>query len=182
MRRDADKVLDEYLVVMSRSGSREALAALVRRWSPRLFRYCARVLRSAELAQDVVQETWSSALRGLPRLSDPAAFPGWIYGIATRRCADLVRARVRDRKLEDELSRQADLNGQAVAAPAEALDLAAAIARLPMDQRLTIALHYGEDLGVEDVAAALGIPVGTVKSRLHTARKTLKLMLEGDSQ
>ncbi|MEO8113362.1 MAG: sigma-70 family RNA polymerase sigma factor [Phenylobacterium sp.] len=180
MDRGPDRILDEYLVVMSQAGSREALGRLVARWSPRLLRYSARTLGAAEGAEDVVQETWGAALRVLPQLDDSARFPAWIYAIATRRCADLVRRRQRAQRTGDRLAAEETLNGHAVAPAGETgLDLTAALRRLPMDQRLTVSLHYGEDLSVEEVAAVLGVPVGTVKSRLHTARKALKLFLEG---
>ena len=179
MDRGPERIFDEYLVVMSQGGSREAVAVLVTRWSPRLIRYVTRTLRSADQAEDVMQEVWAGALRGLPRITDPARFPAWIYAIATAKCADAVRGRVRARRLEDGLQAEPRINGHA--APTELLiDLGDAIERLPFDQRLTISLHYGEDLSVQEVAAVLGVPSGTVKSRLHTARNTLKQLLEGD--
>jgi RNA polymerase sigma-70 factor, ECF subfamily len=181
MGRGPERILDEYLVVLSQSGSREALSRLVARWSPRLLRYAARTLGSAEGAEDVVQETWSSAIRSLPRLQDSARFPAWIYGIATRRCADLIRRRSRSRRLGARVEADIQVNGKVVdpAGLDHGIDLAAALRRLPAEHRLTVSLHYGEDLGVDDVAQALGVPAGTVKSRLHAARRTLKLLLEG---
>lgn len=180
MGRGPEQVLDEYLVVLSQAGSREALRQLVERWSPRLVRYAARTLGSPEGVDDVVQETWSAALRGLPRLGDPARFPAWIYALATRRCADAIRARRRSRRLADGLQAERAVNGQAMAGEGLGLDLAAALRRLPPGQRMAVSLHYGEDLAVEEVAAVLGVPPGTVKSRLHAARAALKLLLEGD--
>ena len=183
MHRGPDRIFDEYLVVMSQGGSREALAILVRRWSPRLQRYCARLLRSQELGEDVMQEVWINAMGGLVRLGDPARFPAWIYAIATRRCADVVRARVRSRRLTDGVSALQTINLTANghrSTPERGIDLAAAIERLPLDQRLTVSLHYAEDLSVEEVAAVLNVPPGTVKSRLHHARMALKQHLQGD--
>ena len=183
MHRGPDRIFDEYLVVMSQGGSREALAVLVRRWSPRLQRYCARLLRSQELGEDVMQEVWINALGGMARLGDPARFPAWIYAIATRRCADVVRDRVRSRQLNNGVSALQAIgfpeNGHG-STPERGLDLAAAIERLPLDQRLTVSLHYAEDLSVEEVAAVLNVPPGTVKSRLHHARIALKHYLQGD--
>jgi RNA polymerase sigma-70 factor (ECF subfamily) len=183
MDRGPERIFDEYLVVMSQGGSREALAVLVGRWTPRLTRYVARTLRSADLVEDVVQEVWAAALRGLPQVTDAARFPAWIYAIATRKCADAVRGRVRVRRLADGLATERAVNGHAAdmrPGAEQGLDLGAAIDRLPLDLRLTLSLHYGEDLSVEDVAAVLRVPAGTVKSRLHTARSTLRQLLEGD--
>jgi RNA polymerase sigma factor (sigma-70 family) len=74
---------------------------LARRWTPRLLRYATRVLRGSseavEAARDVVQDTWIGAIRGLGGLRDPAQFRAWIYGIATRKCADVIRANVKSR-------------------------------------------------------------------------------------
>lgn len=180
MGRGPEQVFDEYLVVLSQGGSREALRELVRRWSPRLLRYSARTLGAVEGAEDVLQEVWSGALRGLPRLRDPASFPAWIYALATRKCADAIRARRRSRRLAEGLQAQAAVDGEAMAAAGADLDLTAALARLPPGQRIVVSLHYGEDLAVEQVAEVLGVPAGTVKSRLHAARAALKLQLEGD--
>ena len=183
MHRGPDRIFDEYLVVMSQGGSRKALAVLVRRWSPRLQRYCARLLRSQDLGEDVMQEVWISALHGLARLGDPARFPAWIYAIATRRCADAVRGRARSRRLSAGVSALHGIDHPVdshQSKPERGLDLSAAIERLPLDQRLTVSLHYAEDLSVEEVAAVLNVPPGTVKSRLHHARIALKQFLQGD--
>ncbi|MDP1631920.1 MAG: RNA polymerase sigma factor [Caulobacter sp.] len=178
MDRDLDRVLDEYLVVLAADGSRPALAQLVGRWSPRLLRHAARTLGDAEAARDVVQDAWVAALKGLTRLDDPARFPAWIYAIVTRRCVDLIRSGGRARRLSAGLSAEPQVNGSGGAADL-GLDLTAALARLPADQRLVASLFYGEDLDIEAIAAIAGVPAGTVKSRLHHARAALKTSLEG---
>ena len=173
-----ERVLDEYLVVLSQAGAVDALDHLVRRWTPRLLRYAARLLGgsagSTETARDVVQETWIGALRGLRSLRDPARFPGWIYGIATRKCADAIRARSRQQRL----AARADVsNGTTLerpVTPEDRFDLATAIRRLPPDHRAVLHLFYGAELSMEEIATALAIPAGTVKSRLHYAREALK--------
>lgn len=177
MNRELDQVLDEYLVLLARSGSRPAMEQLVGRWSPRLQRHAVRTLGDVEAARDVVQDTWLAALRGLSRLEDPARFPAWLYAIATRKCVDLIRGRGRSRRLDEGL--RGEPVGTAIADPDSGLDLTAALARLPADQRLVASLFYGEDLDLETIAAIAGVPVGTVKSRLHHARAALKSSLEG---
>ncbi|MDQ0464869.1 RNA polymerase sigma-70 factor (ECF subfamily) [Caulobacter ginsengisoli] len=177
MNRDLEHVLDEYLVLQCRAGSRAAMGQLVGRWTPRLLRHASRTLNSPDAAADVVQDAWISALRGLGRLDDPARFPAWLYAIATRKCVDHIRKAARGRRLAAGLAAQPP-----PAAPSGSdlkLDFAAALARLPADQRLVASLFYGEDLSLEEVAAVAGVPLGTVKSRLHHARQSLKLVLEG---
>ncbi len=173
-----ERSLDEYLVLLGQAGSADAMDGLARRWTPRLLRYAARVLggssESAEAARDVVQDTWIAAIRGLRGLRDPARFPAWIYGIATRKCADAIRKNVRRRRLDPQAA-EGDARREAPAISADnRIDLAAAIRQLPPKQRAAVHLYYGEDLSVEEIASALGIPAGTVKSRLHEAREALK--------
>jgi RNA polymerase sigma-70 factor (ECF subfamily) len=181
MDRGPEQVLDEYLVVLSQGGSREALRSLVARWTPRLLRYAARTLSGAEGAEDVVQEVWASGLRGLGRLRDPASFPAWIYAIATRKCADAIRAQRRGRRLVGALAAEAVVNGHALeTADPPGMDFAATLRGLPPGQRIVLSLYYGEGLSTEAVGATLGIPAGTVKSRLYAARAALKSRMEGD--
>ena len=175
------RALDEYLVSLSQAGSTEALDGLARRWTPRLLRYASRVLGgsdSAEAARDVVQETWIGAVRGLRGLRDPAQFPAWIYGIATRKCADAIRANIRRRRL-DALVAAGESSGQLENATSERqIDLTIAIRELPPIHRAVVHLFYREELNVEEIASVLGIPAGTVKSRLHHARDALKRQLD----
>jgi RNA polymerase sigma-70 factor (ECF subfamily) len=175
------RALDEYLVSLSQAGSTDALDGLARRWTPRLLRYATRVLGgsgdSAEAARDVVQETWIGAIRGLRGLRDPAQFPAWIYGIATRKCADVIRANTRRRRLDARVEAD-DMGRQMTSVTSEEqIDLATAIRGLPPIHRAAVHLFYREELSVEEISSVLGIPAGTVKSRLHHARETLKRQL-----
>ena len=178
MDRAAERALDEYLVALSQAGSIEALDGLARRWSPRLLRYTSRMLGggsdAVETARDVVQETWVGVIRGLRRLRDPAQFPAWIYGIATRKCADAIRANEHRRQLHTRESN--DSVEQQGPSPTweDQIDVATAIRGLPPTHRAVVHLFYREDFKVEEIASVLGIPVGTVKSRLHHAREALK--------
>ena len=179
MRRDPRTVLDEWLVVSAKTGSAPAFGQLVSRWTPRMLRHASRLLGDMDLAQDAVQDAWVGAARGLRGLDDPARFPAWIFALVSRRCADRVRRSVRDRRLALQV---ADLRGPpaAVNGADQRLDLGHAIAGLPVEQRLVVSLHYGEGFGIDEIAAAHGLPPGTVKSRLFAARQTLKRFLQGD--
>ena len=177
-----ERALDEYLVSLSQAGSIEALDGLARRWTPRLLRYTARVLGvsgdAVETARDVVQETWVGVIRGLRGLRDPAQFPAWIYGIATRKCADAIRAQTRRRRLDADVAAANTVGPVATLTLSEQqIDLANGIRGLPPIHRAAVHLFYREDLSVEEIASVLGIPAGTVKSRLHHAREALKRQL-----
>jgi RNA polymerase sigma-70 factor, ECF subfamily len=180
MNRDLDRILDEYLVSRSQAGSREAFEQLVRRWTPRLLRYAARRVERVEAAADIVQETWVAAIGGLRRLADTALFPTWIYRIATHKCADAIRVLERQRRLKIHTGTDVAIAAETLSSGAQStagLDLAAALRHLPVDQRTAIHLYYGEDLSIEEIATITGVPAGTVKSRLHHARESLKNQL-----
>lgn len=179
--RNSERILDEYLVAAAMTGDRQALARMVARWQPRLLRHAWRVLGDAELARDVVQEAWMEILRGLARLNDVAAFPAWAYRIVTRRCQRTFR-RVAPALVEA---------GEAVAAEeamqvpdhrlgefeAELSIVMAAISLLPASQRAALALFHIEGLSVVEIAIALDVPPGTVKTRLMHARRKVRASL-----
>jgi len=178
VRRGLEQALDDYLVLLSQSGSREAFGRLAARWSPRLTAFATRTL-GTEMSHDVMQDTWEAALRGLRGLEDPARFPAWIYAIAARKCADVLRGRYRGKRLTAALARE-PIEAPATIATADAFDLAVALKQLPPDQRVAVSLFFGEDMSVADIAAVTGVPPGTVKSRLFAARRTLRASMEGD--
>lgn len=183
MNRDPGKLLDELLVMMAKGGSATSFREIVVRWSPRLRRHALRMLADAQGAEDVVQDAWLGIARSLRGLDDPARFPGWAYAIVSRRCVDVLRRRYRDSRLTNEAAAEAgaDCAGSGPSSGVDdRLDLAAAISRLSIDQRLLISLHYGEDLSVAQIAIAHDLSPGTVKSRLHAARQTLRTYLQGD--
>lgn len=180
VRRDPQHVLDEYLVLLAKSGSRDAFGRLVARWSPRLLTFAARTTNSVDAARDVVQETWESALRGIGRLEDPARFPAWIYSIAARKCTDMLRAKYRGQRLTTAMQQDVMTEVPAPSTLEARLDLETALKQLPSEQRVAVALLYGEDMSVSDISVITGVPPGTVKSRLSAARLALRMYMEGE--
>ena len=179
--RDRERILDEYLVAAAVTGDRPALARLVARGHPRLRRHAWRVLGDGERARDVVQEAWMEILRGLARLDDVAAFPAWSLRIVTRRCQRSFRRRDREAfaSLDEEPALEPAMPEHASAEFAADLAIVqAAIAELPPAQRAALALFYIEGLGVAEIAIALDVPPGTVKTRLMHARRKVRARLE----
>lgn len=206
---DRNRIEDELLVIRCREGDEEAFGELVGRWHRRLVRFARHLTGDEAAARDAVQETWLSAIRGIRRLDDPARFPAWIYRLLSRRAADWIRREQRRRKLRGALeadaeARQEIVQGAAAAAggnPAWATtdragaasagassgeaDLAAlrrSIARLPRDAQAVLTLKYLDDLTIAEIAEALAIPAGTVKSRLHYAREKLAAEWKGEER
>ena len=170
-----------YLVSAARLGDRAAADRLVRLVSPRLLAHAARLLGEVEQARDVVQSAWIDILSGLPSLRDVDAFQAFALRITSRKVSRLIGKRQRDRKIASESAPIAELTfpseGETVA---DAASVRAALDRLPRDHKATIALFYLEEMSVAEVATALDVPIGTVKSRLMHAREKLRVLLEGD--
>jgi RNA polymerase sigma-70 factor (ECF subfamily) len=175
--RGEDRLIDDYLAAAARAGDRMAFNTLADRWQARLLRHAWRLTGDAEAARDIAQDAWGAITRGIARLDDSAAFPAFAFRIVTRRAADHIRGRRRQRALDAAVAAEptevAELNDAAASAGA----LQKAIASLPPEQRAAIALFYLEDLSVAEIAAALCIPAGTVKTRLMAARDRLRAAL-----
>ncbi len=177
-----ERLRDELLVLACREGNREAFEALARRWQPRLWRHARRLTGREDAAWDVVQEAWLTMARGLARLDDPAAFPRWAYTIVSRRAADWQRLCRRDEDVTGSGLDQAELVDPGAASPTRpnsAVELLRrALCALPGERRALLSLHYLEGFGVAEIAEILGVPAGTVKSRLYHARHQLRDIIE----
>ena len=182
MGRAAARLLDEYLAAAARAGDRAAFGRLAGRWQPKLLAHAWRLTGDPELARDVVQDAWADIARGLPRLGDAALFPAWAYRIVSRRAADAIARRIRARRLAAVAEAPPIEEGAlALEFAADAGPLARAIAVLPRDQRAAVALFYLEDFSVAEIAAAMDVPAGTVKTRLMHARIRLRAALTGEN-
>lgn len=188
MARSTDAILDEWLVLSAQGGEAEAFEALARRWHRRLIAHAFRRTGQAEGAAEAVQDAWLAIVRGLPTLDDPARFPGWAYRIVDHKAVDWVRRRGRRRSVERRIDTEDEAEALAPASsdssPTEderrdAVDrLRRLLLTLPGDQRAILSLFYTDGRSVREIAEVLGIPEGTVKSRLFHARKHLKLRME----
>ncbi|MEL7110393.1 MAG: RNA polymerase sigma factor [Pseudomonadota bacterium] len=174
-----ERVYDELLVTLARAGDRKAANRLAARWYPRLMRTALRLVRDRQDAEEAVQEAWAAICRGWPRLSDPAMFPGWAFGILRRKCVDRIRTAQRDR------TRTAPLDAAPEPSqPARGelqVEIDQALASLSDDHRLAAILFFGEGLSLNEIAAVTGVPVGTAKSRIFKARQHLKSCLKGET-
>lgn len=176
MMRDIDRAYTAMLVLMAQQGEHDALERLAVRWRPRHYAHARRFLGRADGAADAVQDAWAGILRGVGQLRDPGRFPAWSYAIVTRRCQDIMRRRGREPPMDTEI----DTPDPAAFSGEQAADLRRAMAALPSDQRTAIALFYAEGFSIGEIAEAIRIPEGTVKTRLFHARRALRRQLEGD--
>lgn len=171
---------DRELVRAFAAGDPAAFEQLVSRHEQRVYNLAYRMLGSREDARDATQDAFLAALRALPSFRGDAAFSTWLHRIAINACHDLLRKRQR-----------APLAGEAgdsdpgppspdhAEAAAAAVDVQRALVLVPEEFRAVLVLHDVQDLPYEQIGAILGIPIGTVKSRLHRGRVALAGLLRG---
>ena len=167
---------DEWLVIRCQLGERDAFDALVARWHGPLWTYARRLTGSDQAAHDVVQDVWIRVLRGIARLRDGARLRAWLFGITRRTLMDRLRAQYAEPagdEVDPDTLATEGLDAADDAGRDEA-SLLAELARLPVVEREVLTLFYLREFSLAEVAALLEIPVGTVKSRLHRARRMLR--------
>ena len=137
-------------------------------------------------ADDVQQEVWLSVYRGIGGLANPAAFRTWLYR-TTRHCAvDFLRKRKRERELVDDLASEPVEVGEETddesLAGFDPATLDSALKAIPPPQREVMLLRYRDEMSYSEIATVVGCPVGTVRTRLHHAKRRLQeLLTRGES-
>lgn len=174
--------VDLGLVERARNGDAAAFDALVERRVSQTFRLASAILGDPHEAEDATQEAFLSAWRNLPRLRDPERFDAWFGRIVVNTCRMSLRRRSRVVVLSvDATDPTPDPAAEhALAGVAGSDALQRAINRLTVDQRSILALHHLEERPVAEIAAILGVPVGTAKWRLHDARRALERAMEAE--
>ncbi len=172
---------DEWIAVRCQLGERAAFDELIHRWHGPIWQYVRGLSDDDDAAQDIVQDIWLRVLRGIGRLRDPARLRAWLFGIAHRTWIDTLRKKYAvvvadideaDRHESDDPMAADELEQDLVAMEQE-------LSRLPPIEREALTLFYLRELSLHEIAQALDIPVGTVKSRLHRARHMLRRELTG---
>ena len=170
-RADTDaSLIERYL-----RGDIEAFETLMRAHEDRVFAVCLRMLRDREAALDATQETFVTVFRKADRFAGRSAFSTWLYRVAVNTCYDHVRRS--KRHMAEPLPEGNDpadpAAGDEFGSVEVRPDLEAALAALPVEFRAAVILADLEGLGLQTVAGMLGVPVGTVKSRVFRGRKLL---------
>jgi RNA polymerase sigma-70 factor (ECF subfamily) len=162
----------EAVIEQATRGDREAMAALVSEHYPSVFRFCAHRL-GIEKAADAAQETFLTAQKRLRSFDKRSSLLTWLFGIANNHCRNLARKHRLEISFEDMWSTTPTPEGQLVDREA----LRVALLDLTKEHREAVVMHEIEGLTYEEIARILGIPSGTVKSRIHTAFQQLRLKL-----
>jgi RNA polymerase sigma-70 factor (ECF subfamily) len=169
-----EALMDElHWVARCRQGDETALYHLIDRHRNRLVRTATNLLRDRHEAEDVSQEAFLKAFREIGRLRDDRAFSGYLYRICVRLCMDRLRLKRAEPAEFDSVQEHQCGQIENKVVIQKCLD------QMPADLRTTLVLREIEQLSYEEVAEAMHVPIGTVRSRLHTAReKFRKLWME----
>jgi RNA polymerase sigma-70 factor (ECF subfamily) len=179
-----DATHERELVERCRRGNEGAFQELVERYKDLVFALIARTVRDRSRAEDLAQDVFLRVYRGLPYFRGEARLSTWIYRIVANVCAQELARRPAPASLDapigDGHARAATLGGRdRQFGDLELRDrLDKAIARLPAQYRLIVAAHYLDGMRYEDLAEALRMPIGTLKTQLHRAKQQLRRVLE----
>jgi RNA polymerase sigma-70 factor (ECF subfamily) len=164
---------DEELMIALQAGDEGALASLMDRYKGPLYAFLNRRAGSAA-ADDLFQESWIRVARARDRFDPKRRFSTWLFQIGNNLCRDRARRREVERRYQERTRLESDRRATAPEPVDSRLDMEKRLAALPGRLREVLLLRYYHDLGEKEIAGALGIPRGTVKSRLHAAIRALR--------
>lgn len=178
---DSRSTDDELLAIRCQLGEPAGFDDLIARWHGPLWAFVRRLTSDDDAAREILQDVWLRVIRGIPRLRDGSKLRAWLFGIARRTLMDRLRdqyARTRGLDLD------VDIDETPTEPPADEIDdldgLERALQQLPLLEREAVTLFYLRELSLNEIAEALKVPVGTVKSRLFRGRRLLRQrMTEG---
>jgi RNA polymerase sigma-70 factor (ECF subfamily) len=170
------------LVRQARDGRADAFESLVERHGPEMYRLAAAIVGPDD-ARDVAQESFVAAWRDLPNLRQVGRFEVWLHRIVINRSRNALRSRGRrpTQRLEGMTIAQTASPNPDFRDAIHARDaLDAAFAGLSADHRAAVVLHYGAELSIRETAGAMGVAVGTAKSRLNAALGRMRAVMENE--
>jgi RNA polymerase sigma-70 factor (ECF subfamily) len=174
--------MDTELVIRAQRGDEEAFASLAVAIGDRLHAVSHRILRDIDLAEDATQQALLAIWRNLPQLRDPARFDAWSYRLLVHACYAEGR---RTRQWSPNLRLLPVDEPETADGTSSVIDrdqLERGFRRLSIDHRAVVVLHHYLDMPLDTVAETLGVPTGTVRSRLHHAMRGLRAALDADAR
>ena len=162
-------------------GDTSALDELVKHWESRLFYYIMRLVSNEDDGWDALQDTWFALIGSISKPWEPRDLVLWLYKTARHKAMDRLRERYKNRTLSVECEEISEV-GERVETFAfeDAEQVHRALGKISAPHREALTLFFLEDLSVAEIAKVLGIATGTVKSRLHFARKALRAVIEAE--
>jgi RNA polymerase sigma-70 factor, ECF subfamily len=171
----------QMLVVRCQVGDALALQELVAACQPKLRGFLFKLLAGRANVDDVAQDVWMDVFRDLPRLAKPAAFLPWFYRIARNRAFRALRHRPIENHVSDETEFPAE-EDVADFTPVDVAAVHAAMDQLSPEHREVLLLRFMEEMNYQDISAVVGCNLGTVRSRIHAAKRLLRKIIERQEQ
>jgi RNA polymerase sigma-70 factor (ECF subfamily) len=173
-----DNLDDGLLVLRCQRGDPEAFREIVKRWEPRLYYYLRRLLGNDGTVWDILQETWLAVFRDVRTLGDVRKFPAWLYRVSRAKAIDSMRKQNKYVILPEEPRVDcAEDSSTILMAEEEAQLVHEQLGRLSATHREVLTLRFLEDFSIREISEILGVSEGTVRSRLHYAKKDLSQFL-----
>jgi RNA polymerase sigma-70 factor (ECF subfamily) len=174
--------MDFGLVTRAQHGDEAAFASLAVAAGNRLHAVAFRILRDTDLAEDATQQALLTVWRDLPQLRDPARFDAWSYRLLVRACYAEARRSRRPASNLHLLPADEPMAVDGLDVVVDRDQLERGFRRLSIDHRAVVVLHHYLDMPLDQVADTLGVPAGTVRSRLHHAMRGLRAALDADAR
>jgi len=180
---EQEAIYAELLALRCRRSDPAAFGEVVHHWEDRLFYFVRGLVKDEEDAWDILQQTWMKAFRGIRGLENGRSLSPWLYRIARFTAMSHLRKAYAEQDVRDAAADVAPADDNAGdAAFEDAERVHRGLKRLPLVHREALTLHFLEGFSVEEIAAVLDIPPGTVKSRLYHAKRALRSIVEeGDN-
>ena len=170
---------DEILVLRFQLGELSAFEELTKRWESRLLYYLRRLVPQEADAWDALQRTWLAAYRGLKRMKEPKALRAWLYRVARNQAANHCRDEFSHRtRIDEEVDPDTLIDPPWEPELEQAERVHLSLGSLSLPHREVLTLHFLEQMPLDEIASITQTPVGTVKSRLHYAKRLLKEILK----
>jgi len=172
------KALDDLQAMLAIQGDIKAFSLLYKRWHPRLLRHALSLAKHREDAHDIMQEAAIAIARNIHRLERPENFGPWAYTIVRNRAANHIKRLQRERTLKTAIRAEVNTQSPPASPPERADTLHDLIETLSPNDHEVLSAYYVDGMSVREISSCLGLPAGTVKSRLYKARTHLKSAYE----
>jgi len=177
--KNEDRIQYEWLALRCHSGEAGAFEDLIEVMERPLLYYAASLTGDSDSALDVLQEVWIRVFRGIRKLKDPGSLRSWLYSITHGIAVDRIRknySREQAEKVQFEEFQEAE---EPSFAAEDAAAIHQALSEIGLKHREVLVLHFLEDLSMAEIAEVVGCSEGTVKSRIHYAKRAMKEILSG---
>ena len=174
-----DRVPFEWLALRCQTDDPNAFADLIAVMERPLLYYATSLTGNQDTALDVLQDVWLKVVRGIRKLKDPGSLRPWLYAITHGAAVDRIRREYKRDKVEQAQLDDVLSTDEPSFSAEDAAAIHDALSRLGIKHREVLVLHFLEDLSILEIAAVVGCSEGTVKSRIHYAKRQLKQILEG---